>query len=396
MGATDMAGIKYTPSGTVAYECRLTTDMNAWNLTVNSNTDNGDESHEGDEQLTSNPTLLNLLRAYGTHEWHYRRLRAPEKRKSHQKRAKKYSRQACTLATMVERVTEHTTGGRCSACLTSTHHARVSGMARPSQTHLCDNCGAPTTRCTVPRCPHFASRGFRKITTPRFCAEHTHEIPSFEKLTQRLTTLDDYASWLEFEKMNASRLTKIASITVAGGAILAPVAFIAAPAIGGAVGTLSGLSGAAATSHGLALLGGGSLAAGGLGMAGGTAVVTALGGGLGAALGATTTAAYVRNDPSFRIERLREGKGTPVVFATGFLTEGQSGWGGWRTLIDGRYPDAPVYRVHWGAKELTALSWAAGREVGRHLTRQAIRQAAARASKNAAMRIGPLGVVLLV
>lgn len=391
-----MSSIDYTPSGTAVYECQLTTDLNGWELTVSSNTDDGDESHEGDEQLKSNPALLNLLRAYGTHEWHYRRLRALEKRGSHQKLAEKYLREACVLADMAERViVEESAGGWCSACLTSTEHVQVAGMARPRQTYLCDNCGAPTTPCFVPGCSHFASRGLRRIATPKYCAEHTHEIPSFEKLTRRLAALDDYAAWLEFEKRNASRVTKIASITVAGGAVLAPVAFIAAPAIGGAVGTLSGLSGAAATSQGLALLGGGSMAAGGLGMAGGTAVVTALGGGLGAALGATTTSAYVRNDPSFRIECLREGEGTPVLFATGFLTEGQSRWGGWRSLIDNCYPEAPVYRVHWGAKELSALSWAAGKEAGRRLARQAVIEMAAKAGKKAAARIGPLGAVFL-
>ena len=61
-----------------------------------------------------------------------------------------------------------------------------------------------------------------------------------------------------------------------------PAALVAAPAIGGAVGSLvGGYSGAVASSYGLALLGGGSIASGGLGMAGGTVVVTALGAALG-------------------------------------------------------------------------------------------------------------------
>jgi len=54
-----------------------------------------------------------------------------------------------------------------------------------------------------------------------------------------------------------------------------PLAFIAAPAIGGGIGSMLGLSGVVATNHGLALLGFGSLAAGGFGMAGGMTVVTA-------------------------------------------------------------------------------------------------------------------------
>lgn len=59
-----------------------------------------------------------------------------------------------------------------------------------------------------------------------------------------------------------------------GGLAIAPIAWVAAPLIGGAIGVAAGLSGAAATAHGLAILGGGSLAIGGLGMAGGMWIVT--------------------------------------------------------------------------------------------------------------------------
>ena len=134
-----------------------------------------------------------------------------------------------------------------------------------------------------------------------------------------------------------------------------------APAIGGAVGTLvSSYSGAAATSYGLALLGGGSLAAGGLGMAGGALVVAALGGALGGALGASVANAYLREDKSFHIDLLQEGQGVPVVVCDGFLSEGGTGWGEWPTIVARRFPDPPVYRVHWGAKELRDLGILAG------------------------------------
>jgi hypothetical protein len=188
--------------------------------------------------------------------------------------------------------------------------------------YLCDNCGAPTSVCVAPGCPNLANRGFRGLSTPKYCAEHRHDIPGFEKLEQRLQRIEDYGPWLKYEKPNLSRMSRVIGVAAVGGVALAPVAFLAAPAIGGAIGAATGLSGAAATSHGLALLGGGSLAAGGLGMAGGTTVVTALGGGLGTALGAITTAAYVSTDSSFKIEKLRGGRGTPILFAAGFLTGG--------------------------------------------------------------------------
>jgi len=180
------------------------------------------------------------------------------------------------------------------------------------------------------------------------------------------------------------------------GVVVAPAALFAAPAIGGALGAAGGLSGAAATSHGLAVLGGGSLAAGGFGMVGGTLVVTAAGGALGGALGATTASAYLKNDKSFRIEKLRGGNGPAVVVASGFLTEGQHGWGSWRQVIDHAYPDNPVYRVHWGAKELGAFGRLMGIGGGKRLSQDALRRAATGALKKAGSKIAPLGALLLV
>jgi hypothetical protein len=67
------------------------------------------------------------------------------------------------------------------------------------------------------------------------------------------------------------------TVVLVGGAIITYFTLgIVAPAVGSAIGGLSGLTGAAAVSQGLALLGGGAIAAGGFGMAGGTFVVSVL------------------------------------------------------------------------------------------------------------------------
>ncbi len=158
------------------------------------------------------------------------------------------------------------------------------------------------------------------------------------------------------------------------------------------LGTLvGGYSGAAATSYGLALIGGGSLATGGFGMAGGTAVVMAVGGGLGGAIGAGLSNAYVREDKSFAIEKLKAGTGVPVVVCSGFLTEGKSGWGDWERIVTRRYPESPVYRVHWGAEDLKALSVVLGGGMGKAAMSYAVRSLAMGASKSAAKKVGPIG-----
>jgi hypothetical protein len=81
---------------------------------------------------------------------------------------------------------------------------------------------------------------------------------------------------------------KIATYGFVGAMIIGAGGWVIAPALGAYIGTAAGLSGAAAASHGLAILGGGSLAIGGYGMAGGMWIVTGAGvvTGLGTAGGA--------------------------------------------------------------------------------------------------------------
>jgi pimeloyl-ACP methyl ester carboxylesterase len=74
-----------------------------------------------------------------------------------------------------------------------------------------------------------------------------------------------------------------------------------------------------------------------------------------------------------------------VVFATGFLTEGQSAWSEWRRLIETRYPDAPVYEVHWGAKELKDLTGLLAANGGKAASRAVLLQGARRGNRAAGL-----------
>ena len=240
-----------------------------------------------------------------------------------------------------------------------------------------------------------ANRGIGRARVPRYCAEHRHDIPGFARRNQRIATLDLYEQVLVYDRANLAKATKLIAGGVAAAAVVvAPAALVAAPAIGGAIGASAiggGLSGAAAVSHGLAMVGGGALAAGGMGMAGGTAVITVVGAGLGGALGAATTSAYVRSDNSFRIQKLRDGEGPAVLLASGFLTEGDTGWGSWRRIIDQRYPGSPVLRVHWGSKELKNLGSLAAVGVGKAAAARWVAGLAARGSLRAAGKVPYLG-----
>lgn len=241
-----------------------------------------------------------------------------------------------------------------------------------------------------------AVRARGALRVPQYCAEHDHTITGFEKSSQKMDSLVDYHEYLKFEKRDLSRASKLVGVSIAGMVLAVPGALAAAPAIGGALGSLlGGYSGAAASSYGLALLGGGAVAQGGLGMAGGTLVVGAVGGALGGAVGASVTNAYIREDKSFHIEMLQGGPGVPVIVCNGFLSEGGRGWGDWKRLVTARYPDSPVYRVHWGAKELKDLGIMGGAGAAQVALPKAALKAALVATKEAASKLGPLGPALL-
>ena len=388
-----MAEVAYKPRGRDGFEC--TVAQAALSLTVSGTLEDATPAVHGDLELTGNPALVSNAWAYAKHEAFRRRLRAAEKRKSHEKQAELHQWAAAVIADMVSELGEESREGWCSACFSSANHRVVKAFRGPSRSYLCGTCGAPTTVCAAPTCKHMSSRGTSVVTKPRYCAQHRHEVPSFEKLDENVGAIDEWQDWLSFESRNLSKTTKVVGAVLLTAAVVTPAAWAAAPAVGGALGGMTGLSGAAATSHGLAMLGGGSIAANGFGMAGGTAVVSAVGGSLGGVIGGTATAAYVSSDPSFRVEKLREGTGAPVLVASGFLTDKDDGWGTWQRLIDDRYPDRPVYRVHWGAKELKVFGTLAAAGAGRAAAMTFATRAASRATRAAAGRASWFGWLLL-
>lgn len=390
------ASVQYLPQGRDGFVCVLITKASS-ELKTSGLAEDVEPLTEGSEALTANPAAVANLWAYGKQENLRRRARAAEKRKSHGSKAAEHADLAKGIAAMVDRLSDKRRQAWCSSCLSLTDHGRVAGMPGPPPAYLCLTCGCPTAPCAAPHCSNMAIRETRAAAVPRYCAEHRHDITGFAKLDQRIATLDDNAALLTYDKKNLAGPTRIVGGVLAGAAVIAPAALLAAPAVGGAIGASvlgGGLSGAAAVSHGLAILGGGSIAAGGLGMAGGTAVVTTVGGGVGGAMGALTTSAYFRHDKSFAIELLREGVGSPVLLANGFLTEGDNGWGPWEGIVTKRYPDAPVYLVRWGSKELKDLGSLATAGASKAAAAKLVTGMATRASMKAAAKIPQLGALL--
>ena len=105
------------------------------------------------------------------------------------------------------------------------------------------------------------------------------------------------------EVRDYGKILKVGALTATGTII---GGLVLAPHIGGALGAGMGLSGAAATSAGLAALGFGSIASGGFGMAGGMLIVGAVSGTLGAGVGSIAAGANkIHTDAAIEAQKLR-------------------------------------------------------------------------------------------
>lgn len=391
------SAITYAPDGAQRFSCTLTSPRGRELLAVGT-VDDLEPQVEGDERLAANRAVRLNLWAYGKHEKGYRKARAVPLRELHRKQADAHRKVALEIAELVDLLGEQSRTGWCSGCLERAEHTELRQRFGNVPAYLCRACGSPSLGCAAPRCEHMATRGFGAIRIPRYCAEHRHDLPSFANAERRIPTLADYPQVLEFQARNLARGSRMAIFAATAAGVVGTAGLAAAPAIGGAVGTMvGGYSGAAATSYGLALLGGGSVAAGGFGMAGGALVVAAVGTTLGGALGASITTAYIGEDKSFRLERVGAdmGTGLAVVVADGFLSEGKDTWPRWEKMVRTRYPDATVYRLHWGSKELRDLSSLIGQGGGKGAATFALKQKAKRAGTVAAKKIGPVGAVVL-
>lgn len=372
----------------------LTTER-GWELVAHGDLDQGTPEFAGAEKLQSNLVVAVNLWAYACAEKESRLTRRPGLKEELEKRARMHAGLAANVADLVDKAGSSGRDGWCSACFGHTTHRKVdAGLSVPA--YLCDGCGAATLPCLAPRCSSMATRGFGAVRIPRYCAEHRHDLPSFERGGARITDLARFDELLKFEKLNLAKTTKVAGTALVTAGAMTGVGLMAAPLVGGFVGTtIGGYTGVAATNYGLALLGGGSIAAGGFGMAGGTAVVAAAGASLGGVVGASLTNAYVSEDKSFVIEKLKDGPGVSVLVCSGFLTEGKQGWGDWERIVTERYPDSPVYRVHWGAEDLKALSAVVGGNFGKAAIAVGLKKAALKASKTAAKKASPIGGALI-
>ncbi|MDX9797218.1 MAG: DUF726 domain-containing protein [Sulfurimonadaceae bacterium] len=265
--------------------------------------------------------------------------------------------------------------------------------------YVCNNCNKEVVKCRV--CDNKAKYSKNKnddvgVWSNSFCSVHEGLISKFETLNWSLNTIGEYRDILERDERDYKKICTTAAFTIGGAAVLAPAALLAAPAVGGAIGTsMLGLSGAAATNAGLATLGGGALAAGGAGMAGGVAVVTAAGSALGGRYGAIISSSYFGDIDGFEIVRIQPGKGPSVLCIDGFLTEGDKKAGQkWLDAIEDKYKNNTIYHIRWESKKLAELAKLASCILAKGKVTDSTISMALSATKVAAKKILPIGLAI--
>ena len=132
----------------------------------------------------------------------------------------------------------------CSACLGLAEQRTMRVPATWMGAFECQNCGVITTRCTVPRCDNHAIRGagptgVRGVRLP-ICAEHTHEIPSFETSGTKVDDPEHWRDLFEHRRINVVHLAGRVGAVAAVASMALPFAYVAAPAIGGCSGRAGG------------------------------------------------------------------------------------------------------------------------------------------------------------
>lgn len=162
-----------------------------------------------------------------------------EARELAEKRAEEYKKVAQWIADVADDVSLlDVVASWCSSCFGKHEHRKSNRPVGQLPAYVCGGCGSPTLPCVAIGCDNMAVRDRGAIRFPQFCAEHRHAIPGFEKAQGSFGELHDYEEYLEYDQPNLDRVSKIAVGGLLAVGVAVPLTLLAAPAIGGAIGSL--------------------------------------------------------------------------------------------------------------------------------------------------------------
>ena len=256
--------------------------------------------------------------------------------------------------------------GYCSWCLKKVvvSLSGKGGITRKAyrDVYHCPSCNRRVVQCRSVGCDNFAcwdtiTFADKKIHQhDQFCGEHRGKVANFSTLEDKIADPSQYEIVYKNRAINVAKASTTGLCVVGGIAIVGPLAFYGGPALAGLVGSkVLGLSGGAAIKAGFAMLGGGSIAAGGFGIAVGTTVITVAGSSVGGALGAYVANSYLGDIQGFSIIKKRDGKRPAVVTFNGFLTQKTQSLMDWEEVLHTKYRRNAWYHVNWESQTLLKL-----------------------------------------
>lgn len=290
--------------------------------------------------------------------------------------------------------------GYCSWCLKFVSITPTFQYKFKRDKYTCPSCFRKLVICRAAGCTNYAcwdkfKIGSKKISQrDQFCGEHKGVIANFPTLESTLSEPSEYLTVYANRCINLAKVSTIGLGIVGGVAIAGPLAAIAAPIVGGAIGGLMGYSGVVATNAGLAWLGGGSLAVGGFGMAGGMTVVTIAGTAVGGSLGGYVCKSYFGDINNFGIKKIRTGKYPAIVTINGFLSEKNQDNKDWESCLPEKYKNHAWFHVNWEAKTLSKLGNYCFKSGSKTALKKTLTKLASKATKKAAKKLAPGYVVL--
>lgn len=164
-----------------------------------------------------------------------------------------------------------------------------------------------TVICLANLTPEKFQNFFTDNWTNEFCSEHDGTIPDFLKAHDKISDLSEFEELMKPRVTNYCDIAKKTFAITGGAAAIGTGAILAAPGIAPAIGT-TGLLGAASTVTAISSLSGAALNSSALADlgAGGLAIITATGAGLGGKAGFGIAHNYFKDIPDYKLVRLRE------------------------------------------------------------------------------------------
>jgi hypothetical protein len=161
-------------------ECQVTPEHGE-RLTLTGKTTDVEPAVEGPSPLQKYQAIVDNAWAFAKFAYLTVHLPSHEEQKAAAKSAKAHRNLTEWMVGLADEPATVTRQGWCSSCFAHGQHQKVKLATGQVPAYLCCSCGTPTLPCAAKDCDHMAVRKQGPVRLPRFCAEHRHEIPGFEK-----------------------------------------------------------------------------------------------------------------------------------------------------------------------------------------------------------------------